>query len=132
MYSSLKPTIPARLLLALVGVAALLTVLTVLNTDEAPTAEAAVGTTYGCSYVPDSGPWFNFLNACLKHDGCYINHWLDKVGCDYQFLQNMRSYCYGTYQWWQWQRNPCLSTAWTYYSGVNTVGWACYNNWIRC
>jgi hypothetical protein len=100
--------------------------------QETRDAEAALGTTRGCSYVPDSGPWFNFTAACNSHDSCYVHHWRDKVGCDWKFLSDMNNYCYSTYQWWQWQRKPCLDTAWTYYLGVNTVGWGCYARWIAC
>ena len=95
-------------------------------------AEAAVGTTVGCTFVPDSGPWFNFKSACDSHDACYVHHWLDKVGCDWRFYTDMNNYCARTYQWWQWQRSACFNTAATYYAGVSTVGWACYARWIAC
>lgn len=85
----------------------------------------------GCSFAPDSGPWFNFHNACDNHDRCYVGHWTDKLSCDYRFYQDMLSYCRSTYGWWQWQRYACNQTAWAYYTGVSTAGWACYWHWIQ-
>jgi hypothetical protein len=113
------------------AVAVAVAVLLVISRDGAATPAAAhPSPADGCSFAPDSGPWFNFHNACDRHDLCYIGHWTDKLSCDYRFLQDMRNYCYGTYQWWQWQRAACLATAWTYYTGVSTAGWACYLHWI--
>ncbi len=133
MFGETSVKVGARpIALGLVLAAALLGLFLAFGQGSTDHAEAAVGTTVGCSYVPDSGPFFNFKSACDAHDNCYIGHWLDKVGCDTKFLNDMRSYCTRTYQWWQWQRGPCLGLANTYYAGVATVGWGCYWNWIRC
>jgi len=124
--------ITMRLTTVLAALAVAFAFYLILDDAGPKSAEAAVGTTRGCSYVPDSGPWFNFTAACNSHDSCYVNHWLDKVGCDWKFFNDMNRYCYNTYQWWQWQRGACLNTARTYYLGVNTVGWVCYARWIAC
>jgi hypothetical protein len=114
-----------------VTVALLVAFLMIAGGDAAPTPAAAhPPPADGCSFVSDSGSYYNFHNACDSHDLCYVGHWRDKVGCDYKFLQDMRSYCYGTYQWWQWQRSACLARTVTYYTGVSTLGWACYWHWI--
>lgn len=128
---SLRNRVTGQLAIVLAAALVVLALSTALRI-QSRSAEAAVGTSRGCSFVPDSGPWFNFLAACNSHDSCYIGHWQDKVGCDWKFLNDMRSYCYNTYQWWQWQRGQCLNTAWTYYAGVNVFGWPCYWARMKC
>lgn len=85
----------------------------------------------GCTMSPDSGPHFNFHNACDWHDLCYHyayygRHEVGRLGCDNGFLSRMRNSCYNRYpNWYQVPlRNLCYGTANVYYSAVRSAGWA--------
>ena len=77
--------------------------------------------------VPDSGPTFDFTDACKAHDACYAqyhgsNETLRKM-CDDSFYSAMAMHCKDRWRWWQGQRYECLTTASVYYTGVRVGGW---------
>lgn len=95
----------------------------------APEAPAAVASPDGCTGVPDSGPSFNFLDACNGHDGCYErkpygDSWTGRLRCDNDFLDAMVGWCKDNHSWWSPLRGTCLGVAATYYDGVRKFGWA--------
>ncbi len=83
----------------------------------------------GCTAVPDSGPGFDFHNACDSHDLCYTfkpygDTSAGRKACDDRFLNDMRSSC--NRMWSRWYQGPirayCKSLAYTYYTGVRAAG----------
>ena len=94
----------------------------------APTATAAEPETAcgpggtGDALVPDSGPWFNFTSACVRHDACYGAQ-LGQAYCDTRFRDDMYAHC-ATRVWYQ--RSLCRGTANTYYEAVRRFGYLFY------
>lgn len=96
-----------------------------------PTPAAAHGSYQnGCTFSPDSGRYFNFHNACDRHDLCYRykyygNSSAGRKSCDIRFLNDMRASCVSRYpsNWSLYQRGRCYTTAQTYYGAVRAVGW---------
>lgn len=83
-------------------------------------------TTDYCSNSPDSGPGFNFKNACTRHDFGYRNYKRygvfnsgGKDYTDYIFYNDMKADC-AARSWYQ--RPTCYSLAWTYYQAVKNFG----------
>jgi hypothetical protein len=83
-------------------------------------------TTDYCSNSPDSGPGFNFKNACTRHDFGYRNYKRfgvfnsgGKDYSDYIFYNDMKADC-AARSWYQ--RPTCYSLAWTYYQAVKNFG----------
>jgi hypothetical protein len=79
-----------------------------------------------CSSSPDSGPGFNFKNACTRHDFGYRNYKRfgvfgtgGKEYADYTFYNDMKADC-AARSWYQ--RPTCYSLAWTYYQAVKNFG----------
>jgi Prokaryotic phospholipase A2 len=79
-----------------------------------------------CSSSPDSGPGFNFKNACTRHDFGYRNYKRfgvfatgGKDYSDYIFYNDMKADC-AARSWYQ--RPTCYSLAWTYYQAVKNFG----------
>ena len=73
--------------------------------------------------VPDSGPGFDFSDACAAHDDCYSipgteNH---RTACDEEFLTDMLLSCE---EQQRLKRLGCITRAYTYYLGVRLGGWA--------
>ena len=114
----------------LVGLAIALVALTVLVFTpgrSTPVAYAADSCGVMGFDVPDSGPNFNFEDACTGHDACYGTHHGEgeeaRKACDDAFLSAMLSSCTA-----QWPRQPvrraaCNTVAGIYYSGVRLGGW---------
>lgn len=89
------------------------------------TTAAAQETNY-CTAVPDSGPYFNFNDACRVHDDCYLNQPYGggdagRAACDGEFLGNMGAAC-GEQFGGGGGVLHCINTAETYYWGVDTFG----------
>ncbi len=84
--------------------------------------------TDGCSYVPDSGPTFNFHHACVHHDGCYLYGWASRSTCDWWFRNDMRSSCRAMHSYYSWRRAACYGVANVYWSGVRAFGWLAYRD----
>ena len=89
--------------------------------------------TNGCTLSPDSGyspSYYNFHDACDRHDLCYINTpnrtSAGRKACDDAFRADMRSWCATYYRaWWQAPfRSNCYATAEVYYQAVRTFGGA--------
>ena len=83
----------------------------------------------GCSFSPDSGPWWNFHSSCDRHDLCYHYHYYGggysgRLGCDNEFLGNMYASCNNRYSAWNPLRAACYRTANEYYSWVRALGGA--------
>lgn len=88
----------------------------------------------GCSYSPDSSSfpvYYNFHGSCDRHDYCYHYHYYGdgyygRLGCDNEFRNNMRNWCYNHYPHWYQvgTRYTCYGIAQTYYTAVRDFGWA--------
>lgn len=83
----------------------------------------------GCTAVPDSGPGFDFTEACNDHDRCYYERpYGDSADarrqCDRDFLAAMRQWCDDEWSSWRDEltRRGCRSVAWLYYVGVRLFG----------
>ncbi|MBB6097510.1 hypothetical protein HNR42_000927 [Deinobacterium chartae] len=82
--------------------------------------------TDGCSKVPDSGPAFNFKNACYRHDFGYRNYKKYKIftkanrkAIDDRFLADMKAHCATRSIF---LKPSCYETAYIYYAGVRALG----------
>jgi hypothetical protein len=77
--------------------------------------------------VPDSGPNFDFSNACAGHDSCYGAHHgegeVARKACDDAFLADMLSSCAAQWPRQLVRRAACNAVAGIYYSGVRLGGW---------
>ena len=81
----------------------------------------------GCTAVPDSGPNFDFTEACNTHDRCYINrpYGNDRTArrqCDVDFFYDMADACRGDYEDQWLARQSCYGVAGVYYLGVRAFG----------
>lgn len=95
-------------------------------------AQAHDSTSNGCSNSPDSSyfpVYYNFHGACDRHDYCYHYHYYGdgyygRLGCDSEFLGNMRNSCYNRYPHWYQvgTRYTCYGVASTYYTAVRAFG----------
>lgn len=86
--------------------------------------------TNGCTVVPDQiNGVFYFNHACDHHDGCYVNHWESRSGCDARFYWNMEASCRHNFSWWNPSRALCRGVRNTYYLGVRALGAPAYYNW---
>lgn len=97
----------------------------VRNNQSASYPELDWSTDY-CSNSPDSGPGFNFKNACTRHDFGYRNYKRygvfnsgGKDYSDYIFYNDMKADC-AARNWYQ--RPTCYTAAWTYYQAVKNFG----------
>ena len=81
----------------------------------------------GVIWVPDSGPSFNFSQACANHDACYSEHHGEgeaaRAACDNAFLHDMTSSCDDMWSRSQPQFTQCLRVANLYYTAVRIGGW---------
>jgi hypothetical protein len=79
--------------------------------------------------VPDSGPTFDFTDACAEHDECYGGGGseADRRACDEQFLMNMQVSCNEMWPGQLRKRFSCYSIALTYFLGVRLGGWAFFD-----
>lgn len=80
----------------------------------------------GCSFSPDSGPYFNFHRSCDRHDLCYRykyygNSSAGRKSCDVRFLNDMRASCTNRTAF---GRSSCRGTAAVYYRAVRSFGWS--------
>lgn len=82
----------------------------------------------GCSNVPDSGPYFDFKDACERHDFGYRNYKElglfdeEKDSVDDQFLQDMKDHCATR---GLLAKGPCYAQAEAYHQGVEELGGTC-------
>ncbi|MDH3684262.1 MAG: phospholipase [Acidimicrobiia bacterium] len=107
-------------------VAVLLAVTTLLL---APAVAGAQTEVDGCTAVPDSGRTFDFTEACLDHDRCYLERPHgdssdDRRQCDRDFYVAMVDQCESA---WPdrsdvWSRRACRAVAGLYYIGVRWFG----------
>ena len=82
--------------------------------------------------VPDRPLKYNFEQACLEHDLCYINPYAFKEACDEQFRRDLIFVCntdeaeFETWTGWnlrnRTRRRACLALAYTYYGTVAEFG----------
>jgi len=124
-----RPALGVGAMASLIAVLVLVLILLSGATESRPAEAHGWPTDGGCSPYPsamNSGPYWNFHNACDNHDRCFVLHSDTYWGCNWKFRSEMRSSCYGAYQWWQWQRPACLALADVYYAGVTAFGWPCY------
>ena len=81
----------------------------------------------GVIVVPDSGPSFNFSQACANHDACYAEHHGEgeaaRAACDSAFLHDMTSSCDDEWSRSSPQFDQCLKVAKLYYTAVPLGGW---------
>ena len=89
---------------------------TAQEVQQAETACGPGGT--GDQLVPDSGPWFNFTQACANHDACYSAQ-QGQAFCDSRFRDDMYAHC-ATRRWYE--RSLCRQTANVYYDAVRRFG----------
>lgn len=81
-----------------------------------------------CTNAPDSGPVWNFHNACHAHDNCYANkpygnsQW-GRLQCDNAFMNDMRASCRSRYGSWNPARYACYDVANLYFGAVVAAGW---------
>lgn len=93
----------------------------------APAAPAALNRDT-CTNAPDSGPTWNFHDACLRHDNCYANkpygnsQW-GRLRCDAVFWNDMMASCNSRYSWYDPRRYACREVADVYFSVVVAAGW---------
>ncbi|HEX5369650.1 MAG TPA: phospholipase A2 [Dehalococcoidia bacterium] len=77
--------------------------------------------------VPDSGPSFDFSQACANHDACYsTNHGTNEAAratCDNAFLNDMLTSCNDMWSRTDPQLYQCRTVAKVYYAGVRLGGW---------
>lgn len=117
---------PMREMLKRLIVVGLLSSLLVVVPTTVAGAETVVD---GCTAVPDSGPVFDFTEACNDHDRCYLERprgdsWWDRRQCDRDFYRAMIDACQDRYprrsQWFK--RGSCYGVAVVYYLGVRVLG----------
>lgn len=76
-----------------------------------------------CTVVPDAIPGvFQFTPACLVHDECYGTQSLSRLGCDLQFLDDMKASCDDVRWTLPQNRDRCLKIAGVYFYGVRLLG----------
>jgi hypothetical protein len=109
------------------GGLALALVIGLTATVQSPAAAQSV--VDGCTAVPDSGPSFDFTEACDAHDDCYINqpHGSsadDRRQCDREFRDAMFDSCRDLWpkRSQAFSRGVCFGVAWVYYLGVRAFG----------
>ena len=74
----------------------------------------------GCSFVLDSYPRvFDFRDACIEHDHCYVNSTWPRKWCDSRFAKDMTTSCT---KWWITRETSCKVIACLYYMGVREYG----------
>ena len=80
--------------------------------------------------VPDTGPAFDFTEACMHHDQCYAEGGgpLDRLQCDNQFLSEMNAWCESAWNRFDSRLWRCKLVAATYYTGVRLGGWLYFYN----
>ncbi len=79
--------------------------------------------------VPDSPYGFDFTNACIWHDNCYLTCGMTKGNCDRGFLERMRDVCRGYPSLYPIdQRAACMRVADSYYAAVFAGGHIPYRN----
>ncbi len=78
----------------------------------------------GCTYAPDNIYGYSILDACNRHDGCYVMHWSSRATCDSWFLSDLQKVC---------RRMPyymsggCIGITYVYYGAVRAIGVSFYN-----
>lgn len=92
-------------------------------------AAAADGEVDGCTAVPDSGPTFDFNDACDDHDRCYIDRPYGddstaRRSCDRIFYADTKAWCNDRWSSRSdfFERGACKGVAWVYYVGVRAFG----------
>ncbi|MEM9132965.1 MAG: phospholipase A2 [Actinomycetota bacterium] len=80
----------------------------------------------GCTAVPDSGPGFDFTEACNTHDRCYLERPYGddrsaRKQCDVDFFWDMVDLCRERHDGGLALRG-CYSVAAVYYLGVRAFG----------
>lgn len=87
----------------------------------------------GCTASPNRVGAADFTYACNHHDGCYAEHWANRLTCDNWFLNDMMAECDRI----PWPNNiptmfdpvrACRSTGQTYYQAVRAMGERFYNS----
>ena len=78
----------------------------------------------GCTYAPDNIYGSSILDACNRHDGCYVMHWSSRATCDSWFLSDLQKVCR---QFPFYLAGGCNASAYTYYVAVRTFGGYFYN-----
>jgi len=83
----------------------------------------------GCSFVPDSGIFFDFHESCDTHDLCYFERTYGSTDagreqCDLEFYWDMVDSCDDKWPVWHQfgSRAICNGVAYTYYLGVRLFG----------
>jgi len=81
-----------------------------------------------CTNAPDSGPTWNFHEACHRHDTCYANKpygrsQAGRLRCDGNFWNDMMSSCNNRYSWYDPRRYTCREVGDVYFSVVVAAGW---------
>lgn len=76
-----------------------------------------------CNYVPDRYKHFDFSDACMTHDQCYLTHAKSRYYCDKDFYANMRKVCSTLSD----GKKRCTVAAYAYYRGVRAFGAPIYN-----
>lgn len=86
-----------------------------------------------CTNAPDSGPVWNFHEACHTHDACYgqkpygSSQW-GRLQCDNDFYNNMNASCDNDYTaWWDARNGLCKDAASLYGAAVVAAGWYFWN-----
>lgn len=82
-----------------------------------------------CTWAPDTGPVWNFHNACHSHDTCYANKpygtgSAGRLACDNVFLSNMNASCRSRYGSLDPRRYACYRVAQEFYTWVRVFGGA--------
>lgn len=106
-----------------------------------PAASAHGPGTNGCTFVDDSGRYFDFHAACDRHDLCYDQLWFGKfpyirgvgyigrLACDELWRREMNASCRARYpNRDDRRRGYCYAVAATYYAGVRAGGGPFFDN----
>lgn len=116
---------------ALSGLTLALVALTMFVFTPGGSTTSAYAATDSCGVmgldVPDSGPHFDFTDACAGHDSCYGSHHGEgevvRKTCDDAFLSAMLSSCTADWPRQPVRRAACNAVAGIYYAGVRLGGW---------
>ncbi len=98
--------------------------------EATPAVAAVTAARHGdaCTNAPDSGPTWNFHEACHWHDSCYANkpygnsQW-GRLQCDARFWDRMIGSCNSRYAWYNPLRYTCHEVAGIYFRVVVAAGW---------
>jgi hypothetical protein len=98
------------------------------QTDAAPAVAPVPMHGDACTNAPDSGPTWNFHEACHWHDWCYGakpygNSQWGRLQCDARFWDKMIQSCNNRYAWYDPRRYTCREVAGIYFRVVVAAGW---------